>query len=354
MKTSKFNLSNGKIALAVILSFSLVAVSCSKEDNDMQPVEPQSELVDIATILENSEQYPELFGEQDDMLKRGGKSKYVAKRPPTFFNLTYALIKTNLLSTVARNQLTVIAPSDEAFAKLFKELGVRGIRDLSAEQLKPILLYHVIQGKVFSSQLKSGFVPTLNGAAVEVKLDGGVMFNDANVVFANIRALNGVIHVIDKVLIPPTENLVEKALSFDPEFSILVQAVIAANLADVLATGGPFTVFAPTNAAFVALLGELGFASLEALINEETGIGIAGLTKVLLYHVVDGRVYSSDLPAGPLSVTTLSGDSFTVDASMLKITDFNGRESGLIPTLLNVQATNGVIHVIDTVILPQL
>jgi transforming growth factor-beta-induced protein len=352
MKTSKFNLSSGKIALAVILSFSLVAVSCSKEDNDMQPVEPQSELVDIATILENSEQYPELFGEQDDMLKRGGKSKYVAKRPPTFFNLTYALIKTNLLSTVARNQLTVIAPSDEAFAKLFKELGVRGIRDLSAEQLKPILLYHVIQGKVFSSQLKSGFVPTLNGAAVEVKLDGGgVMFNDANVVFANIRALNGVIHVIDKVLIPPTENLVEKALSFDPEFSILVQAVIAANLADVLATGGPFTVFAPTNAAFVALLGELGFPSLDALV---AAIGVDGLTKVLLYHVVDGRVYSSDLPAGPLSVTTLSGDSFTVDASVLKITDFNGRESGLIPTLLNVQATNGVIHVIDTVILPQL
>jgi transforming growth factor-beta-induced protein len=352
MKTSKFNLSSGKIALAVILSFSLVAVSCSKEDNDMQPVEPQSELADIATILENSEQYPELFGEQDDMLKRGGKSKYVAKRPPTFFNLTYALIKTNLLSTVARNQLTVIAPSDEAFAKLFKELGVRGIRDLSAEQLKPILLYHVIQGKVFSSQLKSGFVPTLNGAAVEVKLDGGgVMFNDANVVFANIRALNGVIHVIDKVLIPPTENLVEKALSFDPEFSILVQAVIAANLADVLATGGPFTVFAPTNAAFVALLGELGYESLNDLVD---AIGLDGLTKVLLYHVVDGRVYSSDLPAGPLSVTTLSGDSFTVDASMLKITDFNGRESGLIPTLLNVQATNGVIHVIDTVILPQL
>jgi transforming growth factor-beta-induced protein len=351
MKTSKLNLSTGKIVMAMILSFSLVAVSCSKEDNDIQPVEPQSELADIATILENSEQYPELFAQQDDMLKRGGKSKYVAKRPPTFFNLTMALVKTNLLSTVARNQLTVLAPSDEAFKELFKELGVRGIRDLSAEQLRPILLYHVIQGKVFSSQLTPGFVPTLNGAAVEVKLDEGVMFNDANVVFANIRALNGVIHVIDKVLLPPTQNLVEKALSFDPEFSILVQAVQAAGLAETLATGGPFTVFAPTNAAFVALLGELGFPSLEALVD---AIGLDGLTKVLLYHVVDGRVYSSDLPAGPLSVTTLSGNSFTVDASMLKITDFNGRGAGLIPSLLNVQATNGVIHVIDRVILPQL
>lgn len=351
MKTSKLNLSTGKIVMATILSFSLVAVSCSKEDSDIQPVEPQSELSDIATILENSEQYPELFAQQDDMLKRGGKSKYVAKRPPTFFNLTIALVKTNLLSTVARNQLTVLAPSDEAFNELFKELGVRGIRDLSAEQLRPILLYHVIQGKVFSSQLSSGFVPTLNGAAVEVKLDEGVMFNDANVVFANIRALNGVIHVIDKVLLPPTQNLVEKALSFDPEFSILVQAVQAAGLAETLATGGPFTVFAPTNAAFVALLGELGFPSLEALVD---AIGLDGLTKVLLYHVVDGRVYSSDLPAGPLSVTTLSGNSFTIDASMLKITDFNGRGAGLIPSLLNVQATNGVIHVIDRVILPQL
>jgi len=347
MKISDFISAKGKIALASIFALSLVATSCSKEENDINPAEPQDDLMDIAAILENSEQYPELFSEQDDMLKRGGKS-YSYKRPPTFFNLTLALIKTDLLSTVARNQLTVLAPSDEAFQKLFKELGVRGIRDIPAETLKPILLYHVIQGKVFSNQLKNGFVPTLNGAAVEVKLGTGVMFNDANVVYANIRALNGVIHVIDKVLLPPTKNLVEVAAG-NPAFSILVAAVKFAGLDGVLATGGPFTVFAPTNDAFAALLGELGLGSVDALLN---ALGKDGITKVLLYHVVDGRIYSSDLPASPLSVKTLNGGSFSVDASRLTITDANKRAAGLIPSLLNIQATNGVIHVIDRVILP--
>ena len=79
-----------------------------------------------------------------------------------------------------------------------------------------------------------------------------------------------------------------------------------------------------------------------------------GLKKVLLYHVVSDRVYSSDLPAGPLQVTTVQGEKFTVNASMLKITDANGREAGLVPSLLNLQAKNGVIHVIDRVILPKL
>ncbi len=348
MKTSDFISAKGKIAMALIFSFSLIAASCSKEENDIAPAEPQDDLMDIATILENSDQYPELFNEQDDLLKKGGKSQASYKRPPTFFNLTIALIKTDLLSTVARNQLTVLAPSDEAFEKLFKELGVRGIRDIPAETLKPILLYHVIQGKVFSSQLKNGFVPTLNGAAVEVKLGNGVMFNDAKVIYANIRALNGVIHVIDKVLLPPSKNLVEVAAG-NPAFSILVAAVKFAELDGVLATGGPFTVFAPTNDAFAALLAERGLGSVDALLN---AFGKEGIARILLYHVVDGRVYSSDLPASPLSVQTLNGASFTVNASMLKITDANGRAAGLIPSLLNIQATNGVIHVIDRVILP--
>lgn len=105
--------------------------------------------------------------------------------------------------------------------------------------------------------------------------------------------------------------------------------------------------FAPTNDAFEKLRIELKLSSLDQ-------IPVDVLTKVLKYHVVSGRVYSSDLPAGPLSVESINGESFTIDASMLKITDFNKRKAGLIPTLLDIQATNGVIHVIDTVILPDL
>ena len=140
----------------------------------------------------------------------------------------------------------------------------------------------------------------------------------------------------------PDKNLVELAQSFAPEFSILVDAVIKAGLTDVLAEGGPFTVFAPTNDAFVAVLGELGFTGLDA-------IPVDVLKSILLYHVVEGRVFSSDLISGP--VTTLNG-TFQIDVNTLTITDAEGREIGLVSSLLNNQATNGVIHVIDRVMLP--
>ncbi len=345
---SFFNLRNASLGL--ILSLSVFAASCDKmeKDQDMNP--PQEGLADIAATLENFSVNPELLMEQANEPESTAKKSGAYKRPPTFFNLTAALIKTNLLSTVAKNQLTVFAPTDEAFENLFKALGVRGLRDVTAEQLKPILLYHVVNGKVFSFQLKNGFVPTLNGSAVEVKLDGGVMINDSKVTYANIRALNGVLHVIDKVLLPPTKNLYDIADS-DPRFSILVDAIDAAGLKNTVITGGPFTVFAPTNDAFVALLGELGAGSLKDVINK---IGIPGLEKVLKYHILNGRVYSSDLPAGPLTVTTLSNGTFMIDASKLIITDFNNRHANLVPTLLNIQGTNGVIHVIDRVLLPKL
>ncbi|MEZ4997460.1 MAG: fasciclin domain-containing protein [Bacteroidales bacterium] len=134
--------------------------------------------------------------------------------------------------------MTVLAPTDEAFKALFEQLGVKSIRDLSAEQLRPILLYHVIQGRYGLHNSATGS-HAHNGSAVEVKLGNGVMFNDATVLFANIRALNGVIHVIDKVLLPPSQSLVDIAAG-NPAFSILVQAVQFAELDGVLATGGPF------------------------------------------------------------------------------------------------------------------
>ena len=336
-------------SLVLLIAISVLAASCDKMENDQEMSNPQEGLADIAATLENLSANPDLLMEQVTEPEITAKSGFY-KRPPTFFNLTAALIKTNLFWTVAKNQLTVFAPTDQAFENLFKTLGVKSIRDLTAEQLKPILLYHVVKGKVYSSQLKNGFVPTLNGSAVEVKLNGGVMINDAKVLYANIWALNGVIHVIDKVLLPPTMNLYDIADS-DPRFSILVEAIDEAGLKDAVMNGGPFTVFAPTNDAFVALLGELGAGSLKDVINK---IGIPGLQKVLKYHILNGRVYSSDLPAGPLTVTTLSGDNFVIDASKLKLTDFNKREANLVPSLLNLQGTNGVIHVIDRVILPNL
>jgi uncharacterized surface protein with fasciclin (FAS1) repeats len=322
-------------SIAILLSTLLILSSCTEKE-EFQPVENTSEnLNDIPTVLDNFTVGDIEFN--DDVTDE----KLLFKRDvPTFKTLVAALIKTNLLSTVAKNRLTVFAPTDKAF----EALGLNARNIGSVPNLKQILLYHVIGTPVFSNQLSEGFVPTLNGAAVQIGLSGGVMVNDAKVIIANIRALNGVIHAIDKVLLPPTKNLVEEALSYDPEFSILVAAVKKAGLADVLATGGTYTVFAPTNAAFVNLLGELGATSLD-------DIDVATLTKVLLYHVVDGRVFSSDLKTGP--VQSLNG-TFSVDLSTLQLTDFYNRKANLVPSLLNIQATNGVIHVIDRVILPQL
>ena len=142
---------------------------------------------------------------------------------------------------------------------------------------------------------------------------------------------------------PPT--LVDLALG-NPDFSILVQAVVKAGLVETLASG-EYTVFAPTNAAFLDLLDELG-PTVNSLDDIDTGL----LTQVLLYHVIPGKVYSTDLPAGPLSVTTAQGEDFVIDASLLQITDVNSRTANLGP--LDISATNGVIHVISKVILPTL
>jgi transforming growth factor-beta-induced protein len=294
-------------------------------------MQTSSESKDIAYVLENFSSVNSGVTE-DDFLKKGTKV-------PTFKTLVAALVQEKLVSTIAKEELTIFAPSDEAFAAL----GLNESNIGTVPNLKEILLYHAVAGKVYSTMLTSKFVPTVNGAAVKIDVSSGVMVNDASVVKADIKAINGVIHIIDKVLIPPSKNLVETALANAPEFSILVEAVQKAKLVETLSTGGPFTVFAPTNAAFAALLAELKVSSLDAL-SEET------VKNVLLYHVVSGRVFSSDLQAGP--VNTLNG-TFNVNLSNLKITDANMREAGLVPSLLNIQAKNGVIHVIDRVILPK-
>lgn len=330
-RVSTFSILRNKLgSLAFLLALLFAVSGCDKQED----VVPQADLAsaeDIPTTLEN---FNVLQAENNSAIHSN-------RRRPSFSTLVVALAKTGLLRTVATEQLTVFAPSDEAFAKL----GLNPFNIGSVPNLREILLYHTVQGKVSSTNLTAGYVPTLNGAAVNISLNGGVKVNDANVILADVRALNGVIHVIDEVLMPPTQNLVELAQSFDPEFSILVQAVIKAGLAETLATGGPYTVFAPTNDAFVAALGELGFASLD-------DVPESALRQILLYHVVEGRVYSTDLSSG--AVGTVNGDTFHVNTSNLTLTDTQDRVANLIPSLLDVQATNGVVHVIDKVILPNL
>ncbi|EMR04761.1 fasciclin domain-containing protein [Cesiribacter andamanensis] len=315
------------------LFLGLLAVACTPDEEVLPADEAQEVNLDLYALLERYNQ--QASGEQE---RHANAAK--AKKP-SFSTLTVALAKSGLMGTVASQQLTLFAPTDEAFAAL----GLNKQNIGSVPNLREILLYHAVAGKVYAADLSNGFVPTLNGAAVEITLGSSVMVNSATVVLADIKARNGVLHAIDQVLLPPDMNLVELALSFDPEFSILVEAVQKAGLVNVLASGGPYTVFAPTNAAFADLLAELGASSLD-------DIPLPVLTKVLLYHVVEGRVYSSDLSSG--DVPTLADQTFRVNTETLTITDANGREAGLVAPLLDVQATNGVVHVLDKVILPDL
>jgi len=127
----------------------------------------------------------------------------IAASNPDFSTLVEAVKKANLVDALSANgPFTVFAPTNEAFDKLFKKLGVSGIKDLSAEQLTPVLTYHVVSGEVMSTDLSTTWVATLNGKKIKIDLSNGVHVNDSQVIKADIKGKNGVIHVIDKVLIP--------------------------------------------------------------------------------------------------------------------------------------------------------
>lgn len=246
---------------------------------------------------------------------------------------------------------TLFAPTDAAFAALLTELGVTK-EQLFANRalLTQVLTYHVVPGKVTRAQVPAGkAISPAGGGFFKLDVVGGALtFNDGRnrlgrVTETDIEVTNGVIHKLDRVMLPASRNLVQAAQAL-PDFSILVEAVVAADLAGTLSGTGPFTVFAPTNAAFAALLQELGLSKAELLANK------ALLTRVLTYHVLPARVLKADVPVGS-AIVTVQGEAFTVDAS-LAITDRNGRKSGI--TATDVFSSNGVIHVIDKVILPKL
>ncbi len=258
-----------------------------------------------------------------------------------FSILVQALSKAELVDALnGSGNFTVFAPTNAAFTALFAELGVSGIADLSKETLTPILLYHVLGSEAKSSMISTGYYGTLSPAqgsflSLKVDVSSGVKLNkNTSVITADVDVKNGVIHAIDKVLLPPT--VVDQALAND-NFTILVQAVVKAGLADVLSGTGPFTIFAPTNAAFEALFAALGVSGIADLT-------AAQLTPILTYHVVSGNVLSTQLSAG--TVQTLNGP-FTVSLSPAPAIN---TDSKIVAT--DVQGSNGVIHVIDKVLLP--
>ncbi|RIW14618.1 fasciclin domain-containing protein [Algoriphagus lacus] len=311
----------------LFLSLILLIASCAEMEEQTAPINKTSlnTIPEVLKSMENGDQ-----GIDVGARKSAGN---------TYATFNAALGKTGLASVFSRNDLTVFAPNDAAFAALGLNPGNIG----NVEGLANILLYHVVSGSVFSTDLTEGFVPTVNGAAVEISLIGGAKVNEANIIMVDKQARNGVIHGIDAVLFPPTKNIMQLVDS-NTDFSVLKTAIDAAGLREALATTNNITVFAPTNQAFLDLLEELGYDNLDELVG---AIGQSGLVSVLKYHVfAGGRVYSSDLSNG--DITMFSGDDVTVDVSGPKLIDLNNRESMIIGT--DVQATNGVVHVLDAVI----
>lgn len=265
----------------------------------------------------------------------------IAASDARFTTLVEALTKAGLVTTLQQaGPYTVFAPTNAAFDDLFNALGVSGIQDLDAATLTPILLYHVVGANVLSTDLSTGFVNSLSDGAestkvsIDVDISSGVKLNgSANVTQADIAADNGTIHVIDAVLLPP--DVVDLAIN-NSDFNILVEAVVHAGLESTLRMAGPYTIFAPTDAAFTSFLNGAGVASI-------TDIPSADVAAVLLNHVVSGNIEASEVMTGMVPSLGTNALDITVSGGVTINTNVN-------VVVTDVQGTNGVIHVIDQVI----
>lgn len=237
--------------------------------------------------------------------------------------------------------LTVFAPTDEAFAKLPAGTVETLLKPENKEKLATILKYHVVAGAVRAKDVvKLTSADTLAGQRVDIKVAGGtVTVDNARVIKPDVAASNGVIHVIDTVILPSEKSIVATAADAKV-FNTLLKAATAAGLADTLANDGPFTVFAPTDEAFA----KLPAGTLDDLLKPENKEKLA---TVLKYHVVAGRVYSDQ--------AVKAGEAGTLAKQELKIKSADGKvmvNNAQVVTA-DLDASNGVIHVVDTVLLPK-
>ncbi|HLO37521.1 MAG TPA: fasciclin domain-containing protein [Lacibacter sp.] len=325
----------------------IIATGCQKQNdaiNDVNKFENES----IASIIQNPNTSFTVKGGTGS----GVSSRASAGRQVKFTYLAVALARTGLTSTLSTlsSNYTLFAPTDDAF----RAAGFNTIQDVvkaPKEVLTPILLYHVLGAKVLAAQVPAGpnaAVETLNGADAYVTSNSnGVFINGNPVIVADVKAANGVIHVIDNILMPPVGNIVATAVA-NPNFTYLVAAVLRAsqgstNVAALLSGDGPLTVFAPVNQAFI----NAGFATIADI----TAADPNALTPILAYHVVVGRVFSSDL-TNNMSVPMFAGGNTTITLTGGPKIKGNGNAMAANIIKTDIVTTNGVIHVIDGVLLP--
>jgi transforming growth factor-beta-induced protein len=270
-----------------------------------------------------------------------------------FTTLVTAIQAAGLAETLSgEGPFTVFAPTDDAFAALPAGTLDSLLLPENKQQLADILLYHVVPGKVMAADvagLDGKMADTaLTGKQIGIKVDMSNVYLNENVkvIATDIEASNGVIHVIDAVLLPPSDeaamdkkDIVDTAIA-DGRFTTLVAALQAADLVDTLKGEGPFTVFAPTDDAFAALPA----GTLDSLLLPENK---QQLTDILLYHVVSGKVMAADV-VGLTSAPTVLGKDLTI-----KVQDGKVYLNDTVQVIItDIETSNGVIHVVDAVLLP--
>jgi uncharacterized surface protein with fasciclin (FAS1) repeats len=271
--------------------------------------------------------------------------------------LETAVVKAGLADSLKTGSLTLFAPNNAAFTA--SGLDLNAVNAMDAATLKSVLKYHVLTTKTDAASIAAANnteVTTLNGAKAYVtKNEGGVSINGAKVTTPDLAATNGVVHVIDRVLMPPNGNLLAVAQA-DTSLTYLVAAlnkVINSNptaggtISAALSGAAPYTVFAPTNAAFRGA----GFASVDA-INAVADTSLTRLTNTLLAHVVSGRSFSTNLVTGTLPSAGTAPLTITTGTSGVQVRGAGNGTTNANVTKANVVASNGVVHVIDRVILP--
>ena len=272
-------------------------------------------------------------------------------------SLVAALQQADLVSVLEGDgPFTVFAPTNDAFqALLDSNADWNTLADIDNATLRTVLLYHVLGARVKAADLTDSYVTTAalgpNEEQISLQIDvtGGVKFNgSAEPIETDVEATNGVIHIIDEVMLPPT--VVNHALN-NPIFSSLAAALTRADLntkyAEILVKDGPFTVFAPTNDAFQALLDS----------NDDwttlADISVPTLEMVLNYHVIQNANVQADQLSDGQVVETLGGEDLTFDLSTTaKISTVSGQSVDIIVT--DVQGSNGVVHAVSSVLIPTL
>ncbi len=271
----------------------------------------------------------------------------IAAGNPDFSILVSALGKAELSDLLAAandptQDLTVFAPTNAAFEATLEVLGKQSIDDIPVELLKEIVTYHILGTAVFSDQLSNGEVETLlPGESVTVDLTDGVKINQADVVIPDVKAVNGVIHAVNAVLLPSfvasSLGTIGEEVLFNKNFTVLAAALRKADLLEAVSTTQNITVFAPDNAGFVAA----GITSLDDLSDEQ-------LDAALKYHVLTSVVKSTDLPTNGV-VPTLEGGNIYLGMLFNKVVRINGLTD---VKAVDIEKSNGVIHVIDRTLVP--